>query len=143
VLDYEEAYAAWKNTRIVQNNNRYGELASDWDGPDDWELAGAYTIARTKLAEEQAAKIRLEREEMEGHLLRDEDVIKVCGNTIIAFRSHMLAVPGKLSRLIAGITGYADLVALEAVIQPVIYEALEDLSRLYSREEGRRPESSV
>jgi hypothetical protein len=71
---------------------------------------------------------------MAGHLLRAEDVIKVCGNTILAFRSRMLAAPGKLSRLIAGLTGYGDLVALESVIQPVIYEVLEDLSRLYDSE---------
>jgi len=59
--------------------------------------------------------------------------MKACGNTIIAFRSRMLAVPGKLSWLLAGITGYDDPMALEMVIQPVIYEILEDLSRLYDR----------
>ena len=134
-LDWDEAYEAWCNTRIVQNNNRFGELESDPEGEKDGgSLAAKYTIARTKLTEEQAAKTKLEREELEGHLHRDEDIRKACGNTVTAFRSRMMALPGKLTRLVSGITGYSDLVALETAIQPLVHEALEEMSRLYDPE---------
>lgn len=136
MLDFEEAKADYETSRSARNNNRYGDLPGD-DCSEDPKTSdtsdGKWGIRKVRaealLTEEKFAKAQLEREELEGILHRAEDVEAVIVAIFMSFRSRIMAMPAKLARRIASMTGSSDIADVQKLLRESCEEALSELSR--------------
>ncbi|MHB0998201.1 MAG: hypothetical protein ACYC27_03065 [Armatimonadota bacterium] len=140
VLYKDEALADWNQVRHAENNNRFGELpvdsedisssAEDKVAPkdDDIKWGMQYTKERALLTEEQRIKARMEREELEGKLHRDEDIAAVWSNMLVTFRSRLLSAAYKLAPEIAAYTGCDKPAVIQKMIDDAHREALAELA---------------
>ncbi len=114
-------------------------LDSDGQVPDsdaNWSLR--YNMERS--LHERAKRKKAEREvaELESRMHNAEDVKKIADHFEAAFRKSMSAMSAEITKALADITGYDDLVAIENAVESMINEGLATLSGLYDPEKIER-----
>jgi hypothetical protein len=108
-------YAADSVVRYIRFLRRSG------DGPKDWQSA------RTVIAQERAALLRLERLQREGNLLEKNAVKNLGVEIVTTFKTKMLCVPSAVAPRLVGLKTAAE---GEAVVRGPIEDALRELAAL-------------
>ncbi len=134
-LDYKEARSAWKNSRIIQNNNQSGKIKSDFDGDidgfdaieDDSDASAfaLYNRERAKNEQIKREKAEIELAALRGEMHHAEDVETVLNDMLTAFRAKILSIPTKLA---ARVLGQTDIGVVQSMLTEELYEALAELS---------------
>ena len=89
-------------------------------------LAGDGKVkAKDRKAEAEADLAEMERDEKAGRLHKDQDIARVWGGVLMAFRARMLALPTKMAPKVHGMATIAD---VEAELRTTVNEALKELS---------------
>jgi phage terminase Nu1 subunit (DNA packaging protein) len=88
--------------------------------------AGDFDSQRERLAAAQAEKVETENAIRRGQLLFAEDAERLWTDLILAARSRLLAMPGKLAPTLADLS---DPGAIATAIRVEVYAALTELSR--------------
>lgn len=84
-----------------------------------------YEIERARLTHHQANKAALEEKVLHGELIPTDEVIRVQGNMVSAFRARSLSIPTKAAHSLLGVT---DLNEGKAILKQFVYEALDELA---------------
>jgi phage terminase Nu1 subunit (DNA packaging protein) len=100
--------------------------------------SGEYAKARSALFIERAAKMKLEREEREGALVRVSDVIAMMSNLVGVAKQRLLAIPTKCAPLLIMKRAPAEVMT---ILTKEIREALEELANaeVVATKSGRLP----
>lgn len=96
------------------------------DSPDDLDL----TQERARLAKAQADKTELQLDVDKGKLIPAELVEEIWSNVITAVRARLLALPSKVSPMLA----LASEAEMESELQAQIYETLTEMSEIPEHE---------
>lgn len=105
-----EDVEAW----CTANNKKFGETKES--------LQEAKTRRETALA----TLAELELKELEGQLVRIEDISKEYEKQLINVRTRLLAIPSKVAGVVLGLS---DINQVKDIIDKEIYAALEELSK--------------
>lgn len=93
----------------------------------------------TEFRKERACLARLEREEIEGQIVRAEEVRKGAFNTARAVRDGLLNIPHRVAPILAG---ESDPNQVASILNREIREALEEISRALEHGICGRPDDS-
>lgn len=89
-----------------------------------------------KTKEAKLKMIELQLAEMEGTMHASEDVEAMTDDLVLCVRANLLAMPGKLSAELAGVSDAAE---ISGMIEEAVYQVLEELSNYrYNPDEYRR-----
>lgn len=151
-LRREAAQAAWEQVHSPRSLDADAEaelLHEDEDAdagggttgePDKRHWGVIKTKQEALLAAERRRLLRLERQEVEGKLHRDEDVEAVWSDILTRFRSRILALPSKAAPIICA-TRKRDPAQIQALLDGLVREALAELAaydQTKERIKGRR-----
>lgn len=107
------------------------ELRSTEFSPEILCLPWTTLYARYQALEkkEKSLLAKLERQEREGELHHRDDIMSALGDMQIAFRNRIQAIPTKLAKRIADLTGYKNAAAIARILEAETTAALAEMAR--------------
>ena len=108
-----QAFIGWRETVLAR---QYGQ--------------GDYGAARAELYKERAAKMRLEREKLEGALIPRADVAAAWSQIFTLIKTRMMAIPSKLALRLSQCKAPGE---TKALLDAEIREGLEDVANVEIR----------
>ena len=80
---------------------------------------------RAALAKKQSEKLQIQIDEMNGNLLRRDDILEESARCVLAIRSKLLALPSKMTDVVYSVESRVE---IHELLKAEIYEALEELA---------------
>jgi phage terminase Nu1 subunit (DNA packaging protein) len=100
---------------------------------------GAYGKARTDFTQERAQLVRMQRQRLQGELISANEVRAGWSAIFARVKARMLAIPSKCAPRLVGLKTAAE---AKAIVEPEVYEALQDASNIEIRVIGRGRETT-